>query len=802
MKLTPCRSCLGLLALASAAHASDLTLDGTTAAEVPYGGAFQIELSGSPGLPAFVFVDVSPGPTFLFGESIPLGFTPALQPIVSGTTGGAGLFTSPFFLAENPSHAGITLYLAGVILDGADPNGLDVSNGASLAIVPKVGAGLPQSTLVGRETTLDGSGAALADGTLAPGTAVAWSLVAQPPGSGATLTDPFGLTPRFVPDLPGDYSFEVAVSKSGSVATDQTTVHAYRIDLVPSLDGAYVVTPFASVQGTVLGPDLPQLTLNGASLFLSAFGDFGPVNESFPAGEVFLPLEFEIENNVDGSRTRERFTVAQGIPPPLSFPSVRSLEARLNPAGYDLVEAAAETELASTDIESLLLAGGPVQLAYDEGLFGFVIFSATVEFESLTYSSVDVQLSPSAAGVDGVVSIFDVDADFDVYGKLLEIPYDIPGDLQSNPAEITGTLALAPAPGGTLDATLQNLAVDLKSFSFDLSGFLGSVAELFIIESGVKAEVESAVADAVSAQFPPAIEEILSSFVLAGNLFDTLEVDVDLSAGITGVQSSTAGTTIQLDGSAAIGSSEPGSPAVAHYRTTPTAPPVFGPTTPGGATYGAGLALADDFLNQVLAAATGAGLLDGDMTELFATTPGGGDVFFSHILAGLFPGAGFEKFPSGTPVGLRSHGTMPPVVRTTPGGPTLGRIDVSDLEAVFRVDSPSGAIPVLRLSIDASAELDLTIGAAGELTAILGESTVSAASLQGFPGANLDVLDQGIAFLEAVLVPQLTELFAGIPLPSLEAQGIGLNPSEVVLIGGGAEYVGFFGDLVILPPGL
>ena len=51
-----------------------------------------------------------------------------------------------------------------------------------------------------------------------------------------------------------------------------------------------------------------------------------------------------------------------------------------------------------------------------------------------------------------------------------------------------------------------------------------------------------------------------------------------------------------------------------------------------------------------------------------------------------------------------------------------------------------------------------------------------------------------------ILLPQLTDLFAGIPLPSLEAQGIGLSPTEVALIGGGLEYVGFYGDLVILPP--
>ena len=56
-----------------------------------------------------------------------------------------------------------------------------------------------------------------------------------------------------------------------------------------------------------------------------------------------------------------------------------------------------------------------------------------------------------------------------------------------------------------------------------------------------------------------------------------------------------------------------------------------------------------------------------------------------------------------------------------------------------------------------------------------------------------------IIIVQGILLPQITKLFEGIPLPSLAAQGIGLSPSEVGLIGGGQEYAGFFGNLVLVP---
>src|SRR5690606_34739077 len=155
------------------------------------------------------------------------------------------------------------------------------------------------------------------------------------------------------------------------------------------------------------------------------------------------------------------------------------------------------------------------------------------------------------------------------------------------------------AQNGALDVAVTNVTVDRQNFDFELNGFIGTVAEVFVIESAVKEDVEAAIAGTVKAELGPAIEEILNTFVLAGSLQSVLDVDMGIAAPISGVVHSSQGVTIQLDGKASVGTPEPGSPAVTQYRATPTLPAVFGPTSPGGLPYGAGLSMADDFVNQV-----------------------------------------------------------------------------------------------------------------------------------------------------------------------------------------------------------
>ncbi len=149
------------LAFAGPLLASDLTVDGVAGATVAIGSSTTLVLSGGSNLPALVGYDFDPGPSIVLGETFPLALSPANGLLTKGMTDPSGVFTQTLNVPNNPALVGVTLYLAGIVVDATDPNQLDLSGGASLSflstsVVPtqaqlagKVRAGAPFFDWVG-----------------------------------------------------------------------------------------------------------------------------------------------------------------------------------------------------------------------------------------------------------------------------------------------------------------------------------------------------------------------------------------------------------------------------------------------------------------------------------------------------------------------------------------------------------------------------------------------------------------------------------------------------------------------------
>ncbi len=791
---------LAFLGLGGVAAAADLKIDGQTAVEKALGDPLSLSVTGTVGKPVSLLVDVTAGPVSAFGQSLPLGFTPVLVILPLGSVPAGGTLTITDAVPDFAPLAGNTLHFLAAVHDETFPFGLDFSGGASLSIVPKPTAGASQATMVGRRVVLDGSDVAAPDGTVAPGKSVSWTVVQAPAGSAAAVDHPTRPFATFTPDLPGDYVIRALLGTGSATVVTATTVHAWSVQTTPFGDGA--VLPLASfdVTGVVAGPPVASLIVDGAPATLTN-GAFGPLTLSFGPDEVIDRHHVRLVH-ADGSTANWCMSVARGSPLPFALGSAKALSAHMNGPALDMVAALGETELEAADIKGVLLALPPEQIANDEGPFGFTIFSSTIDFDDLTYDQdMTLTLQPTTGGLVGTVTIKNIKADFSVWGEVLEIDYNLDGYITTNPTIIHATL-VGSAQGGKLDIDVTNVTVDRQNFDFELTGFLGTVAEVFVIESAVKEDVEATIASTIQAEMGPAIEEILNSFVLAGSLQSILDVDMGIEAPITGVDHSNQGVTIRLDGKASVGVAEPGSPAVTQYRATPTLPVAFGSTTPTGQPYGAALSMADDFVNQVLAAATAAGLLDGDLSSLIPA----GDApvnLASDQLAILFPNSGFDHWPTNTEVKLRAHGTSPPTLQMTPGGPTMGVVHLPNLEVDFVVETPYGDVPLLLVAMNGAADVDLAVSATGpNLEVTLVNSTLTLDVLRLFPGASASLLDNQVGFLGAVLdvaLPQIIDALGSIPLPSLEAAGLGLTPSEIAVVGSIQDQVGFYGDLAVTP---
>jgi hypothetical protein len=115
------------LGLVLPATASDLKIDGQSAVSVALGSSVTATLTGGANLPIFLLVDATAGPVVISGESVPLGFTPALALLGSGSTDGSGVFSLQVGVPTQAGLAGQTLHCLGVIIDPSDSNGLDFS---------------------------------------------------------------------------------------------------------------------------------------------------------------------------------------------------------------------------------------------------------------------------------------------------------------------------------------------------------------------------------------------------------------------------------------------------------------------------------------------------------------------------------------------------------------------------------------------------------------------------------------------------------------------------------------------------
>lgn len=784
------------------AAAADLTLDGATDVEVVYGSAFTAQLSGAPGAVASIYFDVDPGPQSVAGVAVPLGLTPSLGQLALGVTDGAGTLTALGIVPNNPSISGLELYFAGLVLDPSVPSGLDVSSGASLTVVPPVDAGADQAAFVGRGIALDGSGAADPDGLIPAGTSLLWELVAVPAGSSAAIDNADQPVAVLTPDLPGTYRARLRVSAGGVESVDETEIDVFDLALAPALDGTWTSSTSTTLAGSVLGPvDGATLSLNGAAIALGPGGTIPFQSIALTDPDSFESLLFEV-TTADGAVARERQTLGRAAALPMQNGTPGQLTAFLSPAGLAALSEEGEEQLLAADLDELLLGLPATQVANDEGLWGFTIFSATVKFTAVDFDpNLSLSMTPINGAIDGLVQVADVVGQFDVWGELLEVPYNLTGTITSSSTDLSGALVLG-VTNGQIVASLENPTVVRNGFGFDLDGFFGSLAELFIIESWVKDQVESAVAESLSAELAPTVEELLGSYELSVNLFETLGVDVQLDTPVAAIESNPGGVTIRLDGDAQVVSSEPGSPAVTHFPATFGPAPSFGATTPSGAPFGAGLAASAGFLNLVLAASTGAGLLDGDLTalvdpELLGGEPG--EQLTVDALDVIFPGAGFDRFPVGTPVAMVAAGAIAPIVRSTPGGPSLGSIEMGGLTVELQALVAGEPVPVIRIVLDATAGLGLAVDADGTLGAVLDNPVVSGVVVGSFPGGNFALLQTGLDFLAAFLVPQLTAALGQIPVPSPEAAGLALEVNEVGLSGPLSDYLGFWGELSIIP---
>lgn len=778
-----------------------LKIDGQLAVEKILGQSMQIFIQGKPGRSPVLFADPFEGPTFAFGQHLPLGFSPYMVTIPLPPLGPSGEMVLNLTLPNTPAFEDLHIHLLAGLVDPFAKNAIDFSNGASFWTIPQPVAGADQSAMVGQAVVLDGSRTMTSDGiigTAKPGYSVAWSWLQRPGSSNAKIKNPYVPYATFVPDSPGEYVARLTVGAGGTTYVSETSIHAYRILTAPYQDGQVIPVDSFSLSGSVDGPAIQSVTLNGQSV--GAVESLAGVSwDSYPMtiteNEVSKELHFRI-THADGTTANHHITMFRGTAKDIDGTELNAFSVRVDDSAIHEVAALAEAEVEKIDLKQVLVDDlGPQEVT------DTTLFSATFQFTNVVYNhDLHIGLDGTAAGLEVTCVVDDLTAWFHVGGKVAGIPYNLSGNVHKGPATLHGYL-VGFAQGGHLALDLQDLGVTKSNFNFDLNGFLGTIAQLNLVQDAIRKAIENAMKTEIDEALAPAVSGVLNTFLLKGNLQTFLGVDVEIEAPITGVVHDDHGIGIRLGGIATVGSAHPGAPAITKFRGSTSAAPDFGSLTPGGLQYEAAISISDDIVNQVLAAAVLAGAVEGDLSVLIpgVQLPIPLD---TDQLDQIFPESGFNRFPSGTPVSVYVHATVPPVLHVTPTASGDAKAVVNNLQITFSVNTAYGPIPMVTISVSGSAQAGFEISETGEVEVDVGSLFLGASVLRTYPGSSPELIDNTVAVLDGLLALVSEQTEGRFVLPSLDAFGVGITPVEAAPIGGGQHHLGLFGDLAIDISGL
>ncbi|MFK5957184.1 MAG: hypothetical protein QM477_12145, partial [Planctomycetota bacterium] len=114
-----------------------LEIDGKTSLTKLMGSPVEIHITGTPGQPATLLLDVDSGPSIFRGVSVPLGLTSAFHSIPLGLIPGGGVLDLQVTLPNKPSLHLQKLYVIAAITDPAFPGGFELSNTVEITLTDR-----------------------------------------------------------------------------------------------------------------------------------------------------------------------------------------------------------------------------------------------------------------------------------------------------------------------------------------------------------------------------------------------------------------------------------------------------------------------------------------------------------------------------------------------------------------------------------------------------------------------------------------------------------------------------------------
>ena len=450
-----------------------------------------------------------------------------------------------------------------------------------------------------------------------------------------------------------------------------------------------------------------------------------------------------------------------------------ALGLRVARSGLDFAVAEIEDLLVSDSLSDLIAGLNPI---LEQSFLGNSV-TADVNSASIDAASIRFDITGSGGQFNLSGDIYDLVADFSAeIDPLIGWNWTIDGKFFLDEANFNADATVS-ASGGNVNVNVNINSLNLTRIRSDINNFpdwlLTPIYEVFegLFELIIRGQVENIA------------EERLAEFLDA--FPDSIVIDIDGNqvkplVSPESVTSPGNGLNIGL-GAHLYALTENGPNQIGSAYEAPGPMPAPTTTAPGDSSRDVGVVIAENTINQALAAVVESGILNVALTA--ADLPGIGDID-----------------PSANNVRVRVAPTSAPVIDLISSMESgLGRLTVSDFYIAFDI-IPSGGSDFqtfLGATIDLSAAADLGVT----------DDNAIAIDLVGTPVFTIrDLDDEGTIKLDEALAQTLLDEFLPVALPPILAaigaiplptfEGYGVNVGSLWVVDAAGDYVGLTADLV------
>jgi hypothetical protein len=376
---------------------------------------------------------------------------------------------------------------------------------------------------------------------------------------------------------------------TGAVGQDDT--------IAPSLQVATpargVLTSDATItvsgQASDVGVGLASVTVNGQPAVVDAQGGFSATVPLTPG----LAILETLATDRAGNTTRDVRAALAGTLVRADAPVAEAMAARLGPSGFAVLGTLAGRLAGAIDFTAVAQGLNPV---FDKG--GGGCLSVKVDVIEVAKTGVDVALVPQEGAIGADLAVRDVRVRLRASYRVACIGGSASLTINAQQARFVGALGVG-LVGSDVKVSVPASQVSFDGFDLDVGGLPDVIVDLFNGQLGDA--VASAMSKMLAKELPPRVESLLANFVGRTVDLNLLGKTVQVTVSPTSILLGAGGLALGVGGKVTVDGA-----ADVEYLGTPggMAPELLRSMDSFG------LAIADDLLNQLLANAWAAGLLE------------------------------------------------------------------------------------------------------------------------------------------------------------------------------------------------